>query len=382
MEEIKYQRCIKGLWDTSIPNISFENEGISNYYRMFKKLEGEFPKGEIGKRKWEETLRRIKNEGKNKKYDCIIGVSGGTDSSYLLHLAKKEWNLKPLAVNLDNGWSSEIAVSNIKKITRALEIDLETYVIDYEKVKAALRAYMKATLPWIDGPTDMAIKSTLYRIATREKIKNILVGTDFRSEGKQPNEWTYNDSKLFNHVVKKYEGCNLRSFPNMSLYEFIFKSSFLRIKKYQPFYHIEYQKKMAQELLSNEYSWEYYGGHHHENLFTKFAIAIWQYYKFGIDKRIITFSAQVVSGEKERDEAIQELKQPPYDTEQMKRDKMLVIKKLGLSQQEFEEIWNKQNNSFHTYPSHYPFLLRNKNIIRKYSHLIMPSKPKMIVIDD
>ena len=135
-EKRKYQRCIKGLWDTTIPDISFDKKGISNYYRMFQRLEEEFPKGEEGNKKWLTDLDLIRKKGKKKKYDCIIGLSGGTDSSYLLHLAVKVWGLRPLAVNLDNGWSSDIAVSNIKKMTDALNVDLETYVIEYEEVKA------------------------------------------------------------------------------------------------------------------------------------------------------------------------------------------------------------------------------------------------------
>ncbi len=132
------------------------------------------PEGEVGNSYWENIVDRMKEKGKGKKYDCIIGVSGGTDSSYLLHIAKKTYGLRPLAVNLDNGWSSEIAVQNIKKVTKTLDIDLETYVIDYEEVKAVLRAYIKAGLPWIDGPTDNAIKSVLFKIADREKIKYVI----------------------------------------------------------------------------------------------------------------------------------------------------------------------------------------------------------------
>ena len=157
-----YKRCKKGLWDTSIPDIRFDSNGISNYYYTLEKMNEEYPKDEIGKKNWSKILNKIRNNSTD-KYDCLIGVSGGTDSSYLLHIAKKEWGLNPLAVNLDNGWSTDIAVKNIKKVTSALEIDLETYVIDYEEVKSVLRSYVKAGLPWIDGPTDLAIKSILYK---------------------------------------------------------------------------------------------------------------------------------------------------------------------------------------------------------------------------
>ena len=196
--------CSKGVWDSSIPDIKFDQSGVSNYYKNFLKIEKEFPVGNEGKKRWDNFLIEIKKTGRGKKYNCIIGLSGGVDSSYLLHLAVKEWGLRPLAFNLDNGWSSKIAVSNIKSLTNDLGVDLETYVINYEEVKIALRSYMKASLPWVDGATDRAIKSSIYRTAYKEGITSILVGTDFRSEGRQPNEWTHNDAKLFSYILKNF----------------------------------------------------------------------------------------------------------------------------------------------------------------------------------
>lgn len=383
MSKDNYRRCSKGVWDTTIPNITFNEDGVSNYYEMFKKLEVEFPRGEKGKEKWDSIVEQIKKEGKGKKYDCIIGLSGGVDSCYLLHMAVREWGLRPLAFNLDNGWSSDIAVSNIKSMTDHLNVDLETYVIDYEEVKPVLRSFMKAGLPWVDGATDRAIKSSIFKIASKEGIKNILVGTDFRSEGKQPEEWTHMDSKLFSHIVKRFEkNTKLKTYPNLSLFKQIYLGAVKNIKRYQPFYYLEYQKKVAKEFLIENYGWKDYGGHHHENLFTKFIISYWLKKKFNIDKRIITFSAQIISGEKDREEAIKELNQPAYDTEQMERDKLTVIKKLGLSEDEFDEIWKGENKTFKDYPSHYNLFLNNKNMIKRFSHLVMPTKPKMIVVED
>lgn len=189
-----YQRCTRGLWDTTVPGIEFDDNGVSNYAKMFDNYIEQYPRGKKGIDVWQKFVKEMKDSGKNNDYDCIIGVSGGTDSSYLLHIAK-QLGLRPLAVTLDNGWASDISVKNIKKITQALNIDLETYVIDYEEIKDILKSYIKAGLPWIDFPTDHAIKSILYRTAKRENIKHILIGHDFRSEGTQPNEWTYGDSR-------------------------------------------------------------------------------------------------------------------------------------------------------------------------------------------
>ena len=377
----KYQRCSKGLWDTSIPNISFDENGLSNYYNMFKKLDSIFPNGEQGKLKWNKILSEIKKNKKN-KYDCIIGVSGGTDSCYLLHLAVKKWKLNPLAVNLDNGWSTDISVSNIKKVTDSLKVDLETYVINYEEVKSVLLSFMKAGLPWIDGPTDLAIKAVLYKLASREKIKTILVGTDFRSEGKQPGEWTHSDPKLFNYIVKKYSKIKLKTYPRMSVFKQLYYGGFLKIRKYQPFYLLDYNKKKAQNLLKNDYNWKYYGGHHHENLFTKFAISYWMYNKFNIDKRIITLSAQIISEQIQRKEAIEHINKLPYEINKIKIDNSIVLKKLGITDIEFDKIWNNPNKSFKDYPSYYGFFIRNKKVISYFYHFFMPFKPKMLIVEE
>ena len=198
-----YTICSRGVWDSTIPGITFDEQGASNYSKLMDNLMSAYPRGEKGHEAWLNIVERIKNTNSKKKYDCVIGVSGGTDSSYLLYLAK-EFGLRPLAVNLDNGWNSDISVKNIRKMTDALNIDLDTYVIDYEEIKDLFRAYMKSGLPWIDMPSDLAIKAVLYRIASREKIKFILRGNDFRSEGTQPREWTYGDGKQLKYLYKKF----------------------------------------------------------------------------------------------------------------------------------------------------------------------------------
>jgi tRNA(Ile)-lysidine synthase TilS/MesJ len=264
--------CSRGVWDESIPGISFDESGESNYAKLFDKLVEGNPRGEKGQTIWGNFVKEIKKSGQGEKYDCIVGVSGGTDSSYLLYLAKVKYGLRPLAVNLDNGWSSIISVTNIKKVTNALGIDLETFVIDYEEVKKVLRAYIKASLPWIDSPTDLAIKASLYKIAKRERIKYILNGSDFRSEGKQPTEWTYGDAKQMKFLAKAFENTSLKSFPYYTMFQLFVFGYVRNIKMIRPLNLLDYNKKSAQEFLSRNFEWEYYGGHHHENIFTKFLL--------------------------------------------------------------------------------------------------------------
>jgi N-acetyl sugar amidotransferase len=375
----EYRICTRGIWDTTVPGITFDENGVSNYAKMFDNLCEVYSRGEKGKLYWENVVNKIREKGKGKKYDCVIGVSGGTDSSYLMHIAKKEYGLRPLAVNLDNGWSSEIAVQNIKKVTKALDIDLETFVIDYEEVKSVLRAYMKATLPWIDGPTDIAIKSVLFSIAEREGIQFVLNGSDFRSEGKQPSEWTYTDSKQMMFLLNKHERVRLNTYPYQSLFGRVHTTLIKKIMDYRPFNNIDYQKKIAQNLLIKEYGWEYYGGHHHENVFTKFAIAYWMPRKFGIDKRIITLSAQVLSGEISRENALEKIKHPPYDLNQMEMDKDYVIKKLELSNEVFDRIWRSKNHYYWDYPSYMPIFQKYFTLSKSFLRYFFPTPPTILI---
>jgi N-acetyl sugar amidotransferase len=372
------QRCVKGLWDESIPGIKFDDKGVSNYAKMFMEFIELYPRGEKGLAEWEEWLKRIKNEGKNKKYDCVVGVSGGTDSCYLLHLAKK-YGLRALAVNLDNGFSSKTAVENIKKVTNALKIDLETFVIDYEEVKTVLRAYIKASMPWIDGPTDLAIKAALYQVAEREGIKYIFNGSDFRTEGKQPTEWTYSDARQLIYLLKKFEHIKLKSFPYYTISQFIRFGYLKKIKMLRPYYYLDYEKRKAQEFLKTEYGWEYYGGHHHENIFTRFAISYWLPKKFNIDKRIITLSALVLNGEISREQALEELKQTPYDVDEMQYDKEYVLKKLEMTSEEFEECFSRPNKYYYDYPSYMHLLKTFNKISISGIKKILPFTPTIFI---
>ena len=369
------QRCNKGIWDETVPGIIFFSDGSSNYSRIYENMKNQYPRGEQGLNKFNDLVKKIKLQGSKKDYDCIIGVSGGTDSSYLMHIAKTKYNLNPLAVTFDNGWSSDISVKNIKKVTSALNIDLETYVVNYEEMKDILKSYMKASLPWIDMPTDHAIKSILYRIANREKIKYILIGHDFRSEGTQPNEWTYGDAKQLKYIQKKFGEKKIKSFPNISFIEHIYLAYFKKIKMVYPFFFLNYKKSDAQEFLIDKYNWEYYGGHHHENTFTKYAIAYWMTKKHNIDKRLITLSAQIMSGEITRVDALDQISKPPYDLHKIEQEKIYIIKKLGLSNEEYEEIWNRPNKSFKDYPSYFQRIVRIAKIIKPLMKFIMPQLP-------
>jgi len=374
---LKGQVCTRGVWDESIPGIVFDNNGISNYAILFDTLTNSFPRGETGRKEWDCILNKIKQKGQKNKYDCIIGVSGGTDSSYLLYLAK-QFGLRPLAVNLDNGWNSDISVKNIRKMTESLNIDLETYVIDYEEIKDLMRSYMKAGLPWIDMPTDLAIKAVLYKIALREKIQFILRGNDFRSEGTQPREWTYGDGRQLKFIHKKFGKVRLHSFPNYTLSDLLYCSLIKGIKSIYPFYYLDYQKKEAQLFLQKNFNWEYYGGHHFENIFTRFAISYWLFEKFGIDKRKITLSAQVLSGEISREKAFGSLSLKPYNESEENMMLEYVLKKLDFTMDEFNVLMASPPKSFYDYPSNYKLIDSLNYLSKPFLKKIFLHKPQSL----
>jgi hypothetical protein len=204
----------------------------------------------------------------------IVGVSGGTDSTYLLHLVKHK-GLRVLAVHLDNGWNTETSVVNLRNILEALDIDLYTHVINWLEFKDILRSQLKSSLPWADSPTDLAIISILYRTAIRFGVKTIYVGNNFRTEGRQPNSWTHSDSRQLKHIHNKFGNGYINSYPLISPFELVFSSIFHGVKMYRPYYHLQFNKTDAKKLISQKYGWKDYGGHHHENIFTRYAIGAW-----------------------------------------------------------------------------------------------------------
>lgn len=372
------KRCAKGIWDESIPGISFDEAGVSNYCRLQEKMMSDYPRGEKGKQDWLHLVDKIKRSASGRKYDCIIGVSGGVDSSYLLHLAA-EYGLKPLAVHLDNGFNSEISVSNIQKLTTRLGIDLMTHVVNYEEMKSVLCAYMKASLPWIDAPTDLAIKAVMYKIALKENIKYIIRGNDFRSEGKQPRDWTYSDNRQLKYLQRHFgSGKKLKTYPLLTLSRIAYAGLVRKVKDVRPYYYLEYNKPEAKQLLMRVYDWKDYGGHHHENLFTKFAMAWWLPLKFNIDKRKINLSAQVLAGLITRDEALEAIAQPFDSGQNLRELKAYVIKKLDLDEARFDKIFVSANKNYRDYPSDYNLVYKNVKYVKWLIRLVYDFKPMSI----
>lgn len=344
--------CTRCVMDTTAPNIQFDHEGVCNFCHIHDALEKKHPLGIEGAKVLSMLVNDVKASGKGKKYDCVIGVSGGRDSTYTLYIAKK-LGLRPLAVHFDNGWNSDIAVTNIKEATQKLGIDLYTVVADWEEFKDLQKSFLKASVSDAEVPTDWVITSVLYSTAAKHGITYVIEGHSFRTEGSSPIGWTYIDGKYLKSVHKIFGSKKITSFPIMMMSQLLHYLFVKRIKMVRLMEYIDYRQKEASEVIKKELGWKYYGGHHHENLYTKFFQSYYLPKKFGIDKRKTEFSALIRSGQKDRNEALNEIKTNYPFSEQ---DVEYTIKKLELTQEEFTTIMNSEIKSFHDYPTYYPLI--------------------------
>jgi N-acetyl sugar amidotransferase len=341
--------CSRCIFDQSVSGITFDEEKICNYCRQIESLEKQYgtgtPEGETLLRK---IIEKIKRDGKHKEYDCIIGVSGGTDSSFLLMKAL-EWGLRPLAVHYDNTWDSAIATENIRKVTFSQKIDLYTYVIDNKEADDIFRSFLLAGVPEFDASTDMAFVQVLRLVAAKYKIKYILEGHSFRAEGVSPQGNNYFDGKYIRDIHRKYGRIKMKTFPLMTFCEFLKWAVIFRQKFIRPLWYIDYFKPKAREILMKETGWVYYGGHHLENRATIFLHTVYNPQKFGIDNRNWSLAAEVRSGILDREEALKIYRTPIQPDPELIE---YVKKRLDLSDTEYKDIMNGPKRSFRDFKTY------------------------------
>ncbi|MGJ0361826.1 N-acetyl sugar amidotransferase [Aliarcobacter cryaerophilus] len=349
IENTKFQVCTKCIYDERVPSINFDNNGVCNYCHQLEKLKEEYGTGnKKGEEEFIKIVEQIKKDGKNKKYDCIIGVSGGTDSSYMLYLTKI-WGLRPLAVHYDNTWNSAIATENIRKVLTALDIDLYTHVTDNKESDDLFKAFFYADVAGLDATTDLALAEVMYRAAWKYKVKYVLEGHSFMEEGITPMGSNYFDGKFIESIHKLFGKKKMQSYPLMTLSRFLFWIVFARIQKIRPFWYIDYNKEDAKRFLEKEYDWKYYGGHHLENRITSFAHSIYLPQKFNMDLRNNTLSAMARNGKMSREDAWNEYNTPPY----IEKDLVEYFKKrLELSDEEYEKVMARKPKSWQEYPTY------------------------------
>ena len=347
--------------DTSIPEIRFDDDGICQFCHIHDILDEQYPLDDLQDERLDNLISEIKKAGKGKEFDCVCGISGGRDSVWVLYNAVK-YGLRPLAVHFDNGWNSDIAVKNIHNACNKLNVPLETVVADWEEFKDIQIAFLKASVPDVEVPTDLAIHSVLHHVAGKEGIKYILNGHSFRTEGVAPRGWTYFDGKYIAAVQKQYGSRRLRDFKNFGIWEVIKYSFIKRIKVVPILNYSPYNQKEITSFLEKELDWQYYGGHHHESYYTKFIQSYLLPKKFNIDKRRTEYSALIRDGQIDRDLALTEVSENAYEYEEELID--YSVKKLGLSQEDWKSIYSKPPKSYLEYPSLYPMMKRFKQPIK------------------
>lgn len=355
--------------DTSDFGIIFDSRGWCDYCNNFHK--NILPKWNFGKNHSdlvEKKISEIKKDGKNNDFDCILGISGGVDSSYMAHLAKVEFGLKPLIFHVDAGWNSKQAVHNIESIVEGLGLDLYTEVINWQEMRDLQLAYFKAQVPHLDTPQDHAFFASLYNFASKYKIKHILNGGNYSTECvREPLEWAYHASDLIqlNDIHKKYGTRKLSTFPKSDIFTYkIYYRFFKNIKVWRPLNLVPYVKEEAIKILINKYGWERYPHKHYESRFTKFYEGYWQPAKFGYDKRKAHFSSLILTNQMTRQEALEKISKPAYDPQTIHNDFEYIANKLEITYAELEEIFAGENKNWWNYKSRMSLISIGAKILR------------------
>ncbi len=356
-------RCIMN--DVVEPAVVFDADGVCNHCRRYDALVSvRVARGEAGRRILDGMLAQIKAAGRGRDYDCIIGVSGGVDSTYVAYLVR-QFGLRPLAVHFDNGWNSELAVSNIEKVLKRLDIDLYTYVVDWAEFRDLQLAFLRASTPDGEIPTDHGIFALLWREAVAKGVRYIVSGMNFATEAMSVPDWSYghSDWRYIKAVHQRFGRTPLKTYPHFSLFDLAWINLVRRVRTVSVLNYVAYDKHEAMRVLQDELGWVYYGGKHYESVYTRF----WQGYvlprKFRIDKRYGHLSDLINSGQLTREQALEEIRKEPYPVEMQEQDRRYVIKKFELTEAEFEALMVAPPRSFRDYPNNFGRVERLKRVV-------------------
>lgn len=364
----KFQRCTCCVMDTTDSRIVFDENGVcdycSDYYKNIlpawrAKLEDETLLAR--------TAAEIKKNTAGQKYNCIIGLSGGVDSSYLCYVAKELMGLNPLCYVCDTGWNLKVADDNIKRITEALELDVYTETVDWEEMKDLQTAFLKSQVPYQDLPQDHAIFAGLYNYAVSHGIRYVLTGANSATECiRPPIEWVYqNDLRLIKDIHKRFGKIKLKNFPMCSMVKYrLYYPLFKGMKRVAPLDMVEYDKEKVKAFLTERFGWEAYANKHYEDVFTRFYEGYYLPHKFGYDKRKCYLSNEILAGTKAREDALIELEQPGYDEQTMRADLEYIAAKLDMSAAQLEALIEGENKTFRDYKNSWGLILLGTVILR------------------
>jgi N-acetyl sugar amidotransferase len=374
---VNYQQCKLSVMDNiSDNNIQFDKDGISNYYHDYLKfINNNILDAESKEQKFKQIVDQIKLNGKGKKYDCLIGLSGGADSSYIAYLAKLN-NLRPLVVHFDYGWNTDAAISNIENIINKLGFELYTYVIDWKIIRDLQRSYYKSSVVDLDVPADHTIFGAIFHIANKFGIKTILSGSNYQTEFVMPPKWNYlkTDLKNIQNIHSKFGDLPFKNIHTNGIYDQLYY--WIKGIRAIPFlYYVDYNQEKVYDLLKKELDWKDYGAKHFENVFTRFYQGYVLPNKFGIDKRKAHLSNLIFSGQLNKEEALNILSMPPYDPKLQIEDKEYIAKKLGFTIEEFDTLLKQDNIEHIFYGSDY----RTRKSIFKFASFFLTNKYKKIL---
>jgi len=354
MKNMPCQICANCVMDTSDARIVFDENGICDHCRDFyEKIQPNWHTDERGRTELQKVVDNIKRSGKGKDFDCLLGMSGGVDSSYMLHLAVKEFGLRPLVFHVDGGWNSELAVHNITVMIDKLGLDLYTEVINWEEMRDFQLAFFKSGVPHIDIPQDHAFIATLYNFADKYNIKYILNGGNIATECvRNPMEWLYygTDMAQINDIIKRFCTIKLKTYPFSSIFRHKFYLRYFKgVQVVKPLNYRPYVKSDALTLLAKEYGWRPYPQKHFESRFTKFFEGYWLPGRFGFDTRKVQFSSLILTGQMTRQEALEKLAGPAYDQSTIEADFSYIAKKLGISTDELRRYFTMPKKFYWDY---------------------------------
>jgi len=364
--------CSNCVMDTTDSKIEFDEKGIcdhcNNFYENILPLMDTENDSDSAIKSME---NKIKEDGKDKDFDCIIGLSGGLDSSYLTHIAVKKMGLKPLVFHVDAGWNTQEAVNNIECLIEKLNLDLFTEVIDWEEMKDLQLAFFKSGVPHIDIPQDVAFFSMMYKFAEKYNIKNILTGANYSTECiRPPVEWMYYADKVqIRDIHNKFGTIKLNNFPFSHILKHKFYLPYIKgIQIIKPLNYFSYIKKDVESLLINEYSWQTYPQKHFESRFTRFYEGYWLLNKFGYDARKPQLSSLILTNQSSRDEALKVLEHPPISDDIVRKEFTYIATKLGVSEDDLKQLYNAPNKSYIDYKNQQKLYEMGSKILKTFGY--------------
>lgn len=368
----EYQICQRCIMDTSDPNIGFDKNGVCDYCQHFDsqiKPDWNFGRGHEDALKALSTV--IKSDGIENDYDCIIGLSGGLDSSYAAHIAVKTMGLRPLLIHVDAGWNTDQAVSNIEALINGLDLELYTEVVDWQSVRRMQLAFLKSGIADQDLVQDAAFFSSLYKFARQHKVKHVITGSNFSTECcREPEEWGGYlgiDRLLFNDVWNKYGDGQPISFPLIDILKYkILYQKLLGMKIHHPLNMVRFSKSAAEATLENEYGWRKFQHKHHESRFTRFFEDYWLPKRFGYEKRRAHFSSLIQTGQISRDKALERIMHPEMSDSFWARELEYIASKLGVTVGELDELLCSEKKTFHNYKNKRKLIQFGTKILRHF----------------